>query len=185
MKASIMLDGECLDSRIKISTMLMEMDELDKVGAMACIMDNSSTAQFIDDCHHIIAFQAVVHLRDAERKWSGDVLVDLHKAQLMVHQTDYEGAVRVLRSASQKLELEIGDDSHVSQSLPSNQKLATMRHLAPTIAALHGVSEFRVDPENPEVRSWLVAMSWLCMWQYLTVASAAYTASLVCAAARS
>lgn len=31
MKASIMLDGECLDSRIKISTMLMEMDELDKV----------------------------------------------------------------------------------------------------------------------------------------------------------
>jgi hypothetical protein len=31
MKASILLDGECLDSRIKISTMLMEMDELDKV----------------------------------------------------------------------------------------------------------------------------------------------------------
>lgn len=31
MKASILLEGEALDSRIKIATMLMEMDELDKV----------------------------------------------------------------------------------------------------------------------------------------------------------
>jgi hypothetical protein len=31
MKASIQLDGENLDARIKIGTMLMEMDELDKV----------------------------------------------------------------------------------------------------------------------------------------------------------
>ena len=31
MKASILLEGESLDSRIKIATMLMEMDELDKV----------------------------------------------------------------------------------------------------------------------------------------------------------
>jgi hypothetical protein len=26
-----------------------------------------------------------------------------------------------------------------------------MRHLAPTVAALHGVAEFRIDPENPDV----------------------------------
>jgi hypothetical protein len=35
MKASILLEGECLDSRIKIATMLMEMDELDKVPCLS------------------------------------------------------------------------------------------------------------------------------------------------------
>lgn len=34
MKASILLEGESLDSRIKIATMLMEMDELDKVNSL-------------------------------------------------------------------------------------------------------------------------------------------------------
>lgn len=36
MKASILLEGESLDSRLKIATMLMEMDELDKVRKINC-----------------------------------------------------------------------------------------------------------------------------------------------------
>jgi hypothetical protein len=92
--------------------------------------------------------QAEVHLNDAERKWPDEVLVELHRAELLVHQMEYGNAVQVLRRTSRKLDIEIGDDISGGSSLP---KVAIMRHLAPTVAALHGVAEFRIDPENPDV----------------------------------
>lgn len=88
-----------------------------------------------------------MHLNDAERKWPEEILVSLHKAELLVHQMDYSGAVDILRRASRTLDLEIGDDVGSG----GNHKMVIMRHLAPTITALHGVAEFRINPENPDV----------------------------------
>jgi len=128
MKASIMLDGDMLDSRIKISTMLMEMDELDK---------------------------AEVHLRDASRKWPSELVVDLHQAELSVHQTNYMSAAQALRKASRRIESEsdafvwAGQDDLDARKAAS--KRAVIDHLGPSVSALLGVAEFRVDPENPEV----------------------------------
>lgn len=92
--------------------------------------------------------QAEVHLSDAERKWPDEVLVELHRAELLVHQMEYGNAVQLLRRTSRKLDIEIGDDTSGSSIHP---KVVIMRHLAPTVAALHGVAEFRIDPENPDV----------------------------------
>lgn len=55
MKASIMLDGECVDSRIKISTMLMEMDELDKVPL--AVLDCSSP--YRNDCRKCCRLKSI------------------------------------------------------------------------------------------------------------------------------
>jgi hypothetical protein len=126
MKASILLEGENLDSRIKIATMLMEMDELDK---------------------------AEVHLNDARRKWPNEVVVDLHEAELAVHRTDYSGAVEILRKASRKFQSKRFQSAWMSSEgndLTPTQN-SVLDHLGPSIYSLHGVAEFRVNPENPEV----------------------------------
>jgi hypothetical protein len=135
MKASILLEGECLDSRIKIATMLMEMDELDKVCPPLPLL-----------LAFLILDQAEVHLNDARRKWPDEVVVDLHEAELAVHRTDYSGAVDILRKVSRRYEelWEGGSDMKQSQR-------EVMEHIGPSIFSLHGVAEFRVNPENPEV----------------------------------
>lgn len=121
MKASILLEGESLDSRIKIATMLMEMDELDK---------------------------AEVHLNDAKRKWPNEIVVDLHEAELSLHRTDYMNAVEILRKISQTFQQKLFS-SYDDSNLTSSQR-DTLNHLGPSIISLHGVAEFRVNPENPE-----------------------------------
>jgi hypothetical protein len=90
--------------------------------------------------------QAEVHLNDARRKWSDEVVVDLHEAELAVHRTDYSGAVDILRKASRHYE-ELWDGA--LDLKPSQREV--MEHIGPSIFSLHGVAEFRVNPESPEV----------------------------------
>jgi hypothetical protein len=81
-------------------------------------------------------------LNDARRKWPNEVVVDLHEAELAVHRTDYMGAVETLRQAAKQYENRWDGETNMNQ---------VMEHLGPSVFSLHGVAEFRVNPENPEV----------------------------------
>jgi hypothetical protein len=81
-------------------------------------------------------------LNDARRKWPSDVVVDLHEAELAVHRTDYMGAVELLRQAAKQYETRWDEETNTNP---------VMEHLGPSIFSLHGVAEFRVNPESPEV----------------------------------
>jgi hypothetical protein len=104
-----------------------------------------------------------VHLNDALRKWPSDVLVDLHRGELLVHQMDYTGAVEVLRAASRRIQDENSDVYWNGKETTTNEiaRRAAIKHLGPSIACLHGVAEFRVNPEHPEVNATLICLSFI------------------------
>lgn len=93
--------------------------------------------------------KAEVHLNDAKRKWPNEIVVDLHEAELSLHRTDYMNAVEILRKISQTFQQKLFS-SYDDSNLTSSQR-DTLNHLGPSIISLHGVAEFRVNPENPEV----------------------------------
>jgi len=79
LKSSILLDNNMLDSRLKISSILLEMDELDK--AEAQLMDAKSRPH-----------------------WENNICLDLHLAELHLHRMEYFPAVRILRATSRRLD---------------------------------------------------------------------------------
>lgn len=58
-------------------------------------------------------------------------------------------AVEILRNVSQKFHENIVF-GYTESSLTQTQR-DVLNHLGPSIFSLHGVAEFRVNPENPEV----------------------------------
>jgi tetratricopeptide (TPR) repeat protein len=118
LKASILLDDNLLDSRLKISSILLEMDELDK-----------AEAQLMEASHR--------------PKWEEDICLNLHLAELHLHRMEYFPAVRILRSTSRRLDFLLEG----WEGLVDEKEVA--RHIGPTIVSLHGVAEFRVNPETP------------------------------------
>lgn len=58
-------------------------------------------------------------------------------------------AVEILRKVSEKFHQSLFS-SYSTIELTSSQR-DLMNHLGPSIISLHGVAEFRVNPENPEV----------------------------------
>ena len=79
LKASILLDDNLLDSRLKISSILLEMDEQDK-----------AEAQLTEAKHR--------------PSWENDICLDLHLAELHLHRMEYFPAVRILRATSRRLD---------------------------------------------------------------------------------
>ena len=79
MKASILLDDNMLDSRLKVGSILLEMDELDK-----------AEAQLMEAKHR--------------QCWEDDICLNLHIAELYLHRMEYSSAVRLLRTTSRRLD---------------------------------------------------------------------------------
>lgn len=88
-----------------------------------------------------------MQLLEAESMWPQSPAVQLHMAEVKIHQMDYMTALHILRQAYQHFSFtySFNSESEVYEGSDYN--------IGANVVALMGMCEFRVSPESPEVRN--------------------------------